>query len=177
MEVEHFTQLETTTRIFVDQLGYVSELLSKRNCDTNKNYQKCIDSKLQYYKDILKLTTQYIPKENILSNIKEVIKTNQTEYILIFIQDIFALTNNFDCVRDEATFNTLYQYVEEVVNRAYDLFDLLNPAIEDAEVVNYANYMATSVANSLTLCPTSRPRVALPRTTRQISSRTLGLKK
>ena len=145
MEIEHLIQVGNL-KLLVDQTGYVAELLSKRDCDTNINYEKCVQSKIDYFNQIFKALQGYVPKDKIVDTIQN-IKTNQTEFILIFIQDIFAITNNFDCIRDNATFNSVYEYVAEVVNKSEVLYDLFTPEIDEEEVVNYAYYLAASVAN------------------------------
>ena len=145
MEIDHLIQVGNL-KLLVDQTGYVAELLSKRNCDTNINYEKCIESKISYFNQIFKALQFYVPKDKIVDTVQN-LKTNQTEFILIFVQDIFALTNNFDCIRNEVTFNSVYEYVSEVVNKSEALYDLFTTEIEEDQVVNYAYYLSASVAN------------------------------
>ena len=73
--------------------------------------------------------------------------TNKTEFILIYVQDIFAHTNNFDCIRDLETFDLVYNYVMEVINKSLELYNMFYIKLEEDEVVNYVNYLTASTIN------------------------------
>ena len=129
-----------------DELGYISELLTKRECDATNNYRQCISDKLHAIENITDTLAIYIPK-GIMNVYNDTKMTNATEYSLIMAQSLFALSNNFEVIRTEKLYNTVYGYIEEMINHTQEIFDKFELYIPDEQKVNFINYLTASALN------------------------------
>ena len=129
-----------------DEFGYISEILTKRDCDNTNNYRQCISDKIHAIENVTDTLKIYLP-DGIMNIYNDTKMSNATEYSLIMAQSLFALSNNFEVIRTEKLFNSVYGYIEEMINHTEEIFDKFDLDVPDEQKVNFINYLTASALN------------------------------
>ena len=113
IETEHFIQL-VKPKMIVDQLGYLSELLYRRDCDKSVNYEKCRIDKVKTLNTIINtLGTEgdlfHIPAHKLFEYINFLFPS-----IRIFINHFFAFINKLNIMF--LSFNFKFNQINFFIN-------------------------------------------------------------
>ena len=130
-------------KLTVDQVLYTSELLARRNCSLTENYEECEKDNRDYFNRTFRMLSRFVVKDTIIESIAQT--TNSTLYALLFVQDLYALSNNFHCA-DPNNFEDVFNYIEASVKQTKNIVQLIQPTNEDT-IIDVVKYLAASAVN------------------------------
>lgn len=140
----------TSSRDFLGEIIYISQLLGYRDCKTNINYEECGKDKKSIYKSALDIFFKIFPKGQLVNKLNEKVAKEVGGEIAVkmLIQAVFFLTNNPDCIDSKETFDSLFNLVSEVVDNMSKILETLNYEMSQE---NHLDVIKTAIASTVNL--------------------------
>ena len=143
-EIAHM-EAQDQFKLTIDQVLYTSELLSRRKCSETVNFEECEKDNRKFFERIFKMLSFYLPKDKFIEQIKGT--TNSTLYALLFVQDVYAISNNFHSVGTQELFEEVFNYIEAVVKETKTFVDLIPVEADEKVIIDIVKYLAASAVN------------------------------